>query len=54
MSQSLRDRLVRNFNDIDLKAAEDRALYAGGRFVNAELVRGAGSRFDPHVVHQLC
>ncbi len=32
MSQGLRDQLIRNFNDIELKSAEPRELYAGGRF----------------------
>jgi len=32
MTQSLRNQLIRNFNDIELKTSEPRELYEGGRF----------------------
>lgn len=52
MSQSLRDKLIRNFNDIELKAAEKRELYEGGRFGSVAgpragtVARKLGAGFD--------
>lgn len=52
MPDSLRDKLIRNFNDIELKTSEPRGLYEGGRFgpvagVRAGTVaRKLGAGFD--------